>query len=245
MSKDDQKERLMVWEPGMPLPSRKETHGRKRNRRWWKWNWKREAKTAGTETSVQRRPEQKDSLIGELSDKPVQTSGLPLLTVTVQDLLTEEEKQALLEIASSGNEISVSVAVDVKTTGSLSRTSRTKKSESTREIRQTRSAWTRVLRRALFVLIAIPFALAFVFWAKFAYVYDIPSAFTDSMAAARADGYLVYKTWWFGPPIFDLASYGNPSNAEEMREFYARLGEYRIIVDSPSRVVWRYYRGSR
>ncbi|GIM45856.1 hypothetical protein DNHGIG_14050 [Collibacillus ludicampi] len=245
MSKDVQEERLMVWKPGMPLPSRKETHGRKRNRRWWKWIWKKEVKTAGTETSVRRRPEQKDSLSRELSDESVQTSGLPLLTVTVQDLLTEEEKQALLEMASSANEISVSVAVDVKTTGSLSRTSRTKKRGSERESRTTRSAWTRFLRRSLFVLIAVPLALAFIFWAKFAYVYDIPSAFTDSMAAARADGYVVYKTWWFGPPFFDLASYGNPSNAGEMREFYERLGEYRIIVDSPSRVVWRYYRGSR
>jgi hypothetical protein len=242
MSNEFQHPRLTNWEPGMPLPPRKETHGRKKSGRWWNRFGKKKRKPALLEAAVEKKPGQTGAWgKGEFwrQEPPVS----PSLTVTVQDQLTEEEKQALLEIATSAHEISVSVALDLKTEGAEG-IRRSRRTERPRVEARACSPSVRLLKRGLFALLAVLFALAFLFWAKFAYVYNIPSAFADSKAAAHAKGYLVYKTWWFGPPLFDLASYGNPANAEEMQAFYDRLGAYRIIVDSPSRVLWRYY-GSR
>lgn len=215
MNKDTQEDQLTQWEPGMVLPSRKETHGKKKKSR------------------RQIRKQMKPPEDGQ--DKKGKDSSV--LHVTVMDQLTEEEKKALLEMESGFQQSSMAAAGNVagKHMGE----------PSLQETGYTRPSWLGFLKRLLVVGVTVSVLLALIFWAKFAYVYRIPAIFADSQTVFRAEGYVIYKSWWFGPPLFNLSSYGDPKTAEELRAFYNQLGDYREVIDSPKHVVWRYYGGSK
>lgn len=103
---------------------------------------------------------------------------------------------------------------------------------------------TRFWTRASIVLII---CLAAVFWAKFAYIYDIPaSASANSLGHAKA--YVTVKDWWFGPAIFDLGTYQSyPIPSELSSNPYAvlldNLGRYKTVVEKPN-YVWVAHAGS-
>ena len=84
--------------------------------------------------------------------------------------------------------------------------------------------------------------LAFIFWAKFAFVYDIPT-YADQGALQNIDAYITVKPWWFGPPMFDLTSYlqGGEEHIDVLNDPYfyllLRLGSYDDIVLNP-KFIW-------
>lgn len=83
---------------------------------------------------------------------------------------------------------------------------------------------------------------AVAFWAKFAFVYDIPDyAQQGVLTGVRA--YVTVKPWWFGPPLFDLGAYGPPASnpglweANPWQRMVSQLGRYQDVVVHPE-IVW-------
>ncbi len=76
-----------------------------------------------------------------------------------------------------------------------------------------------------------------VFWAKFAVVYDIPS-YVQVGSFQNVEAYVVYKSWWFGPPSFNLSDFSNldPTNPE--LSLILQLDHYRDIITNPNEIVY-------
>ena len=96
------------------------------------------------------------------------------------------------------------------------------------------------VRRAMWLTgigaVVVVFLAALVFWAKFAVVYNIP-VFVRNGALIHAHAYIVFKSWWFGPPEFNLGHYPVDENAP-WSSLATELGRYRGIVTNPSEVVF-------
>ncbi|MCL6452832.1 MAG: hypothetical protein K6T78_04280 [Alicyclobacillus sp.] len=88
--------------------------------------------------------------------------------------------------------------------------------------------WTRAA-----VVLAIGVLVAF--WAKFAFVYDIPDSL-DSGTLAGVAAYVTVKPWWFGPPAFDLGetvqTVGDPYMTP-LDALFQGLGRYAGVVEHP------------
>lgn len=92
--------------------------------------------------------------------------------------------------------------------------------------------WTRAT-------VGLVIALALVFWAKFALVYDIPQDLAVPQLQNVA-AYITTKPWWFGPPVFDLANIEQTQERPYMTDVDALiegLGRYQHVVLSPT-FVW-------
>jgi hypothetical protein len=89
----------------------------------------------------------------------------------------------------------------------------------------------------------IGFLLAIGFWAKFAFVYNIPTYAASSGPLENTVAYVTVKPWWFGPPVFDLSQYANrdPVQLNIANDPYAylllQLGKYSSVVEYPE-IVW-------
>lgn len=83
---------------------------------------------------------------------------------------------------------------------------------------------------------ALIFFIALVFWAKFAVVYNVPS-FLRHGVLAHAYAYMVFKSWWFGPPIFNLDQYTLDPTAP-LTSLVTQLGRYEGIVTHPSEILF-------
>lgn len=80
-----------------------------------------------------------------------------------------------------------------------------------------------------------------VFWSKYAIVYDIPD-FAQRSRLAHVQMYVTEKPWWFGPPVFDVSSYGPASdqlvdNTTAYSLLLDKLGRYQDVLLYP-RFVW-------
>lgn len=113
-----------------------------------------------------------------------------------------------------------------------------------RQVRRRRLRVLRNLRSAQFWSRAGTYflvALCLTFWAKFAFVYDVPPAIRQgSLLNVRA--YVVVKPWWFGPPVFDLGAYISTYNLTRTTVgpyalLTVRLGRYSDILN-PSGIIW-------
>ncbi|MDI9259688.1 hypothetical protein [Alicyclobacillus sendaiensis] len=93
--------------------------------------------------------------------------------------------------------------------------------------------WTRALA-------AFAVALMFAFWARFAYVYDIP-AYVAPYLPPHVTAYVTVKSWWFGPPVIDVAAYEPDFGALSVSNPYdvllQNMGTYASVVSHP-RIVW-------
>ncbi|GMA57342.1 hypothetical protein C7445_11535 [Alicyclobacillus sacchari] len=103
-------------------------------------------------------------------------------------------------------------------------------------------AW-RALRSLQFwtrTAIALVLLLLFAFWARFAYVYDIPS-YAASVLPPHIRAYVTVKPWWFGPPVFDLGLYAPDVGGGAIPDPYAvllyKLGQYAPILTHPQ-IIW-------
>jgi hypothetical protein len=78
------------------------------------------------------------------------------------------------------------------------------------------------------------------FWAKFAFVYNIP-AYAQRGVLSHVGAYITVKPWWFGPPVFDLSAYQVPAdemvNLNPYDLLMERLGKYSGILSQPQ-FVW-------
>jgi hypothetical protein len=89
-------------------------------------------------------------------------------------------------------------------------------------------------------MILLVLFLAITFWAKFAYVYDIPNFANASIGHVNA--YVTVKPWWFGPTVFDLDTYESYpvpdfASANPYAVLVENLGQYQTIVQSPN-FIW-------
>ena len=75
------------------------------------------------------------------------------------------------------------------------------------------------------------------FWAKFALVYNLP-AYVQVGSLQNVQAYVVYKSWWFGPPSFNLSDYRNidPDNPE--LSLIIQLDRYRDIITNSNEIIY-------
>jgi hypothetical protein len=120
---------------------------------------------------------------------------------------------------------------------------RRKRTRRRRRIRARRVKLWRTVRTLQFwsrVGVTLCISIAVLFWAKFAYVYNIP-AFLQQGDLAHLQAYVTVKPWWFGPPMFNLNNYLDThlhlSTTSQEQLFLSRLGSYQRIVTDPQ-FVW-------
>ena len=85
----------------------------------------------------------------------------------------------------------------------------------------------------------IGIGICVVFWAKFAFVYDIP-ADIELPGLSNLSAYVTLKPWWFGPPAFDLLQ----TETSDLQPFLTPddsllqgLGRYSAVVLQPD-FIW-------
>lgn len=94
--------------------------------------------------------------------------------------------------------------------------------------------WSRVFGYAVL-------GLCIAFWARFAFVYDIPNYATATLPA-HVRAYVTVKPWWFGPPVFNIAHYGASTDdfdtvANPNTYLLMKLGKYDSILEHPQ-FIW-------
>ncbi len=97
--------------------------------------------------------------------------------------------------------------------------------------------WIKYSKRIGYTLLGVTLTLCVAFWAKFAIVYHVPS-FMQTGRLQGAVAYLVYKSWWFGPPRFDLAQYTNINPENPLQSLVLQLQRYQDIVTNPSEILY-------
>lgn len=113
-----------------------------------------------------------------------------------------------------------------------------------RRARVRRIRFLRVIRSARFwgkSALTLTVLAAVVFWAKFGLVYDIPD-YAKIGPLSHIQAYVTVKPWWFGPPVFDVASYGPGSdhavdNSTAYSLLLNRIGKYQGVLLNPD-FVW-------
>lgn len=124
---------------------------------------------------------------------------------------------------------------------------RTSRSRIRRRERRIRFCRMRRIRRAVlrtFYFAVTSFALVLlVFWAKFAIVYGVP-VFLDQGSLSGASAYVVLKSWWFGPPLFNLSEFVVPGALNQAHALANQLGRYAEIVTNPGEIVYVWHNGS-
>lgn len=95
----------------------------------------------------------------------------------------------------------------------------------------------KVTKRIGYTCLVAIIVMMFSFWAKFAVVYNIP---TDLQTGSlqHVQGYIVFKSWWFGPPVFNLRKYTNIDPLNPDASLATDLQNYRDIITNPSEIVW-------
>ncbi|MDB5083508.1 MAG: hypothetical protein JWN30_394 [Bacilli bacterium] len=100
----------------------------------------------------------------------------------------------------------------------------------------------RQANRLAAAVLGVVFFIAMLFWAKFAYVYNIPDFMTKDGSINGAAGYICYKPWWFGSPLFSLQQLiKNNGGQNDRTSLQNILHDDTAVIDNPV-VVWRYYR---
>jgi len=206
------------WQLGMSLPSRKETHSKKKKS---KKNppapaapqARRESEPPGRELNLQ--PER--SLTLE-PDKNV----LPSESVVENDVAIAELAQAASEVAATALAEGVS--------------------EEERDLLwggdEDEDGPVLTVRQRLLLFVLVPLVmLAVLIWGKIAYVHQVPELVRANVPAyASGEGFLVIKPWWFGPPVYKLDSYP-PANDFTM--YQTKMGNHAPLVVDPF-VLWRF-----
>jgi hypothetical protein len=113
-----------------------------------------------------------------------------------------------------------------------------------RQARVRRIRFLRGFRSAQFwgkSAVTLTLLAATVFWAKFGLVYDIPD-YAKFGPLSHVQSYVTIKPWWFGPPVFDVASYGpGPNHVVDNTTAYSlllnKLGKYQDVILIPD-FVW-------
>jgi len=112
-----------------------------------------------------------------------------------------------------------------------------------RRLRVRRVKFWRAIRSTLFwtnVSCYLIIFMAIVFWAKFAFVYNIPS-YVQRGNLQNVSMYVAVKPWWFGPPVFDLKSYDNhtfiATVSQRQNMLFRKLDKYQQIITQP-RLIW-------
>lgn len=91
------------------------------------------------------------------------------------------------------------------------------------------------------VLMIVAIGLCIAFWARFAFVYDIPS-YAEAALPGHIRAYVTVKPWWFGPPVFDIRHYAATGGlytyvSNPTTYLYYKLGHYAAVLQHPQ-FVW-------
>ncbi|MHB1629246.1 MAG: hypothetical protein ACYCVB_12885 [Bacilli bacterium] len=99
----------------------------------------------------------------------------------------------------------------------------------------------KIAKRVGYSTLTATLAILLTFWAKFAVVYNIP---TDLQTGAlqHVQEYIVFKSWWFGPPEFNLSGYPNINPLSPRASLATDLQNYRDIITNPNEIVWTWSR---
>ena len=96
-------------------------------------------------------------------------------------------------------------------------------------------------KRVAYTFVSILLTLFIVFWAKFAIVYHVPS-YMQTGQLQDAAAYLVYKSWWFGPPQFNLAAYTNIDPQNPIQSLALQLQRYQDIITNHQEILYVWLR---
>jgi hypothetical protein len=94
--------------------------------------------------------------------------------------------------------------------------------------------------RLLLIVLGVPILIALLFWAKFAYVYHIPSFMTQSTEVQGAKAYICYKPWWFGPVAFSLQDKLTDTQPATIDTLNLNLQGYQEIIGNSALVIYRF-----
>ncbi len=120
------------------------------------------------------------------------------------------------------------------------RRARRRRRKRVRRVRFWRTVRTLRFWSRIFAFICLLIAIGF--WAKFAFVYHIPS-YAEQGPLEGVSAYVAVKPWWFGPPVFNLERYteNNSVQLNMVNDPYAylllQLGKYNAVVEHPS-IIW-------
>jgi hypothetical protein len=120
----------------------------------------------------------------------------------------------------------------------LPETSRSRRKRRARRLRALRLARLALFCRRAAWTLGILAALTLIgFWAKFAVVYGLPD-FLKTGPLAHARAYVVFKSWWFGPPSFNLQDYAQTGTGGSLAALEEGLQRYQDIVGDPGEIVY-------
>ncbi|MFD1675975.1 hypothetical protein [Alicyclobacillus fodiniaquatilis] len=119
-----------------------------------------------------------------------------------------------------------------------------KRRQKRRKARLRKLRFYRSLRNLRFwfrAVIVLFIGLCIAFWARFAFVYDIPQYAMDRLPS-QVVCYVTVKPWWFGPPVFDIGHYATqdpsiPTSYQPYQMLLMNLGKYQSILEHPE-FIW-------
>ena len=191
------------WQLGMYLPSRKETHGKK----------KKSKEKPPVPSALQKRSEPKPSHVQSGAAMDVQQSE----PVVGNDVAIAEMAQASAEVAAA-TALSEGVTAEER---DLLWGDDEDEDGPLLSVRQ---------RLLLFVLVPLVILAVFI-WGKIAYVHQVPELVRDNVPAyASGEGFLVIKPWWFGPPVYELDAY---PQTNDFTMYQTKMGDHAPLVEDP------------
>lgn len=98
----------------------------------------------------------------------------------------------------------------------------------------------KITKRIGISLLILTITIMITFWAKFAYVYNIPNNIQIDKLQNSQDvqAYIVYKSWWFGPPFFNLSSYNIQNSSNSETSLIIELNHYQDIITNPNEIIF-------
>jgi hypothetical protein len=204
------------WQLGMPLPSRKETHGRKKKKQ--KPNVPLNPERGLHES---RGPADTYQLQDDHSDGSESTGYREDRAARMRELqAAREEAAAAAAVLPIAPEAAGEVPAGLP--------------ETEVDPEPVIGKWTyRLLMFFIPVILIVVLA-----YGKLGYVHQVPKLVRENVPAyEQGEGFLILKPWWFGPPVYALDEYGE--DATDFQRYRLNLHDFKGIVEEPV-VLWRF-----
>ncbi|HEU4962480.1 MAG TPA: hypothetical protein VFV52_01275 [Bacilli bacterium] len=207
------------WQLGMELPSRKETHARKKEKaaKVEERDAREEIRRAEREVAATSAVAQLEVALplGEVDGAAPDANVAPDPSIPSRRSRHEQEREALLHWP---RELSEEGA----------------KAEAEAEADKPLATW----KVALLIVFGVLVGLVVAAWGKIGYVHHVPAFVQERVPQyTQGEAFLVVKPWWFGPPVFDLSDY-EAADTGDYKKYKMQLGGYAGLLDKPE-ILWR------
>lgn len=254
------------YQPGMPLPSRKETHARKKGK-----SKKREELKAQEQLQEQLRLQEQQRLREQEQQRLLehQPPAEPDQAAQLRELQASREEEARLKAEREAAQLRELNAIRAETKRQLELRAVSDEAAPLQELQAAQeqvAATAAVLTPAdvpsepartededdeetepvigkwtyRLLLTFVPILLLLVLaYGKLGYVHQVPDLVRQNVTAyEQGEGFLILKPWWFGPPVYKLDSYLSGPDTT-FPQYQLNLHDFAAIVDQPI-VLWRF-----